>query len=138
LPPIITIIWASAAPIRLAVLKLRSGAKMPTGSEVAEAMKVREHYTIAVVGLPAPAEGSDVQGLATRAVLKVSGKTPITATKSEYRKTGRQDVYLFQFPKTAAISTKDQEVEFKLRMDHTDLKKKFDLEAMRYHGEIAL
>lgn len=137
-PQFITIIWASAVPVRLAVLKLRSGAKTPTDSEVADAMKIRAHYTIAVFGLPAPAEGLDVQGLATLAALKVSGKMPITATKSEYRKVGRQDVYLFQFPKTAAISTMDQQVEFKLRLDHTDLKKKFDLEAMRYHGEIAL
>jgi hypothetical protein len=57
---------------------------------------------------------------------------------SEYRRIGRQDVYFFKFPKSIATSTTDQEVEFKLQMSKLELKKKFDLRAMQYHGEIAL
>jgi hypothetical protein len=60
LQPFIAIIWASASPVRLAVLKLRSAGKTPTDADVAHAMKTHDHYTIAVVGLPALAEGSDL------------------------------------------------------------------------------
>jgi hypothetical protein len=46
--------------VRLAVLKLRSAGKTPTDADVAHAMKTHDRYTIAVVGLPALAEGSDL------------------------------------------------------------------------------
>ncbi len=96
--PPLTIIWASAAPVRLAVLKLHSEANAPTDAEVENAMKERPNYVIAVVGLPAPEGGSDPKALASSAFLALKGKPPAAATDSSYRKVGNSDVYFFRFP----------------------------------------
>ena len=54
LQPVVTILWTSAAPVRLALLKLHAGATAPTSEQVANALKPRQNYIIAVSGFPAP------------------------------------------------------------------------------------
>ncbi len=137
--PALTIIWASAAPVRLAVLRLRSSGNAPTDTEVQNAMKQRPNYVVAVSGLPAPEGGSDPKALAADAFLVVRGKAPLQANDSNYRRIGNSDVYFFHFPRTSLpITPADNEVEFKFRMGQMEVKKKFDLKQMQFDGQLAL
>ena len=139
LEPPLTIIWASATPVRLAVLKLRSDGKPPAEDQIANASKERANYVIAVVGLPPPEAGSDPGTLAHGAFLNVRRTTPEPATDSSYRKIGKSDVYFFRFSKASLpLSAQDQEVEFSMRMGHIEVKGKFNLRNMRYQGQLAL
>jgi hypothetical protein len=137
--PVVTILWSSAAPVRLALLKLHSGASTPTSEQIANALKARPNYIIAVSGFPAPEAGSDPKSLAAGAFLAVHGKPPVVSTESDYRKVGHSDVYFFRFPRTSLdIAPSDQQVEFRLKMGKIEIKKKFDLAGMQYQGQLAL
>jgi hypothetical protein len=137
--PVVTILWTSATPVRLALLKLRAGATAPTSEQIANAEKPREHYIIAVSGFPAPEAGSDPKSLASKAFLAVRGKPAMVSTDSDYRKIGNSDVYFFRFPRnTVEIAPADQQVEFRLKMGKIDIKRKFDLAGMLYKGQLAL
>jgi hypothetical protein len=137
--PALTIIWASATPIRLAVLKLRTQGGPITETQVENAMKPRPNYVIAVSGLPAPEGEFDPKELAKSASLRVRGKPPLAANDCAYRRIGNSDVYFFHFTRTALpITAADQEVEFKMRMGQAEIKKRFDLKEMQYQGQLAL
>jgi hypothetical protein len=138
-PSTVTIIWASATPIRLAVLKLRSGSNPPTDVEISHASHERPNYVIAVIGLPPPEGGSDPKALAGRAFLETKGKPPLQAADSDYRRIGNSDVYFFRFQRTSLpLSAANHEVEFKMSMGTIELKKKFELAEMQYKGQLAL
>ncbi len=138
--PPVSVIWASATPVRLAVLKIRSGPNTPTDGEVQNAGKPRDHYVIAVSGLPAPRDADVVPTeLAKNASLRIKGKPPELASDSNYRKIGNADVYFFRFLKTKLpLSATDGEVEFRMRMGQIEIKRRFDLKAMQYSGQLAL
>jgi hypothetical protein len=138
-PAQLTVIWASATPIRLAVLKLRSGENTPDDAQIAHAAEERPNYVLAVVGLPAPDGDSDPKALAQDAYLQVAAKAPLRAIDSDYKKIGDSDVYFFRFARaTLPISVADGEVAFKMRMGKIEIKKKFELAQMQYKGQLAL
>ncbi|HMF78666.1 MAG TPA: hypothetical protein VK604_23620 [Bryobacteraceae bacterium] len=137
--PVVTILWASAAPVRLALLKLHGGGTPPTSEQISNALKPRSTYVIAVSGFAAPENGSDPKSLASGAFLTVHGKAAVVSTDSDYRKIGNSDVYFFRFPRAGLdISPDDQQVEFRLKMGKIDIKKKFELGSMMYQGQLAL
>ncbi len=137
--PPITIIWASAAPIRLAVLKLRSAGNPITDEQIGHATRVRENYVIAVAGLPAPDGDFDPKALAKNAFLIVKGKSKLAAATSDYRKIGNSDVYFFHFSRSALpIAVTDQEVQFRMKMGSVQVNRKFELQDMQYRGQLAL
>lgn len=138
-PSVVTVVWASAAPIRLAVLKLHSGDNSPTEAEIAHASSQRPHYVIAVVGLPPPEAGSDPKALAAGAHLSAKGKPPLVATDSDYKKIGDSDVYFFRFDRSSfPLAAEDRDVEFKAALGKIEIKKKFELSGMQYKGQLAL
>ena len=47
-------------------------------------------------------------------------------------------VVVFGFPKTDAITVEDKEVEFVTSLGLTDIKKKFNLADMKFHGQLEL
>lgn len=135
--PPLTIVWASAAPVRLAILRLRSGQNTPTETEIANAHKSNEFYVIAVSGLPAT--DVDPKTLWQKAFLTVKGKTPEKAAESNYRKIGTSDVYFFRFRRDSfPLAAADKEVEFKVSVGSVEVKKKFSLRDMQYEGNLAL
>jgi hypothetical protein len=137
--PLLRIVWASALPVRLAVLRLRSQPKSPTAEQLAHEDKNTLNYVIAVVGLPAPDAGSDVKSLAGGAFLSVRGKSPQVAFDSDYHRISSADVYFFRFSKAAIpLTTADKEVEFRLAVGNMNLKQKFQLADMNFHGQLAL
>ena len=135
----IHIVWASATPVRLAVLKLQSGPNAPTDGEIERVSKMRENYVIAVVGLGAPDRDTDTGALARDASLSVKGKPVVAAATCQYRRIGNADVYFFRFPRTSLpIDINDRQVEFKLRFGQAEIKHRFDLSNMEYEGKLAL
>ncbi len=136
--PALTVIWASATPVRLAVLKLRSKGA-PSEVEVANAKKERDHYVIALIGLPAPQAGSDPKTLASGALLSVKGRPPLQAADSDYRRIGKSDVYFFRFVRASLpIAVRDRQVEFQLKFGQMEIKTKFDPNEMEYRDQLAL
>jgi hypothetical protein len=137
--PTITVIWASATPVRLAVLKLRSKGEAPPPAQVDRAKQPRDHYVIAVVGLPAPPPGADPKTLAGGAFLSVKSKPAVEASESDYRRIGQADVYFFRFTRASLpISASDRQVEFKLKFGPMNIKTRFDVNEMKYQGQLAL
>lgn len=138
-PETISIIWASATPVRLAVLKLQSGPNTPTSGEIERVSKPRDNYVIAVAGLGAPDGDTDLNALARHASLAVKGKPMVAAAICTYRRIGNADVYFFRFPRTGLpITAEDHQVEFRATFGHAEVKHKFDLKGMQYDGQLAL
>ena len=137
LPPAITIIWASAPPVRLAVSKLRAGDNPPSHDQVQRALSPTKGYVIAVLGLPPPVEGSDIEQLAKQASLTFKGKEPVESSSVDYRQVGERDIYFFRFPKIP-ITGDEGRAEFRLNFEGLNLHQKFELGAMRYQGKLAL
>lgn len=135
--PSVTIIWASALPIRLAQLKVRTHDSAPTEVQMAAAAKPRENYSIVVLGLPEPNDLAQVDALASTASLNGHGKD-LRCSRSEFRKFDNRNIYIFRFPKTSQFSLDDREVEFRVTLGRMQLKKKFDLRDMVYHGKLEL
>jgi hypothetical protein len=135
--PPLTIVWASAAPVRLAILKLRSGPNAPTEEQIANAHKANDFYVIAVSGLPL--SDIDPQKLWNKAFLSVKGKPQEKAAESSYRKIGTSDVYFFRFRRDSfPIAASDKEVEFKVSVGSVEIKRKFPLHDMQFDGNLAL
>lgn len=138
--PVLKVIWASALPIRLAVLRLRSEKSGgPTPEQLAHVKNDWPKYVIAVVGLAPPQTDSDAKTLAHHAFLSLPGKPAVGAIDSDYRRIGTADVYFFRFLKTALpLTTADGDVEFKLSMRGMELNQRFHLAEMAYQGRVAL
>ena len=137
--PPVTIIWASATPVRLAVLKLNSGPNTPTSGEIERVSRARENYVIAVIGLAPPDTDTDLNTLASKASLTIRGKPAVAAGTCTYRKIGNADVYFFRFPKTSLpMGADDRQVEFKALFGQAEIKHRFDLKGMQYEGQLAL
>jgi hypothetical protein len=135
--PPLTVVWASATPVRLAILKLRSGSNPPTDTQLASAHKTNEFYVIAVSGLPI--SDVDPESLSNKAFLTVKGKPQEKAAESSYRKIGTSDVFFFRFRRDEfPITASDKEVEFKVSVGSVEVKRKFSLRDMQYDGDLAL
>ena len=135
----ISIIWASATPVRLAVLKLQSRPNTPTEGEIERVSKQRENYVIAVAGFGPPDNDTDLAALAAQATLAVHGKAPEAAETCTYRRIGSADVYFFRFPRARLpISLDDRQAEFKAHFGQAELKQRFELRSMEYQGQLAL
>ncbi len=133
----LTIVWASATPVRLAILKLRAGSNPAGETQIANAHKTNEFYVVAVSGLPAPEY--DPKTLANKAFLTIKGKPQEKAAESSYRKIGTSDVYFFRFRRDSfPITVSDKEVEFKVSVGSVEVKRKFLLHDMQYDGNLAL
>src|SRR5579884_4310049 len=137
--PPVTIIWASATPVRLAVLKLSSHGNTLTEGEIERVRKPRENYVIAVIGLAPPDRDTALQQLASKASLGIRGKTSEAAASCTYRKIGNADVYFFRFPRTALpITLDDRQIEFKAVFGQAEIRHRFDVKGMQYEGQLAL
>lgn len=138
-PQSISIIWASATPVRLAVLKLQSGVNTPTSGEIERVSTQRPNYVIAVAGLEAPDGDTDLAKLAGNASLSIRGRPSATAISCHYRRIGNANVYFFRFPRTSLpITAGDHHIEFKATFGQAEIKYKFDLNSMQYDGNLAL
>jgi hypothetical protein len=135
----VRIVWASAAPVRLAILKLRSGRNAPLEPQIENATKPPKDYVLAVSGLLPPDRDFDPASVARKASLSMKGVSPVLATEVRYRQIGNSDVYFFHFDRAAlTIAGGTGQIEFKMQLGKVEVKRKFDLGEMHYQGHLAL
>jgi hypothetical protein len=154
-----TIRWQSALPVREALLR-QSGVTKPDDSKVAEKLTAPvTSYVIAVLGLPERlptrggryGRGSDsddrdkdsrdqdadqLDQMKSGTRLNPKDRASIYPEKVERDKDGM--TILFTFPRTAAISLDEKEVEFVTHAGAIEIRHKFKLKDMVYQGKLEL
>jgi len=148
-PTEVTIQWQSALVVRMAAAK-RAGDSVDPAS-----FKPLNEYVIAVIGLPitavgGPAASADANNTLTAeeeqrveehvkssASILRSGHEPLTPIKIELDQ-GKDGRMLIHFPKSDPIKASDKSVEFRLAIEHAELRKKFPLKEMEYRGKLEL
>jgi len=100
-------------------------------------------YVVTIVGVPTR-YARTINSMKAETFLKRKNKPPIVvgdmgsqpAPVSQL--TPSSLVVVFGFPKTDAITVEDKEVEFVTSLGLTDIKKKFNLADMKFHGHLEL
>jgi len=132
-PPMLTLRWESALPIREAELKSRD-VDAPTVDE--------NHYAIAVLGVPRNMLKADTRAmendLKKQAVLKRDGKKDFKPSSVQILQRDDGPIILYLFPKSTEISKSDRRVEFDAEIGRLKFAEPFFTEDMDYNGKLAL
>jgi hypothetical protein len=124
--------WQSALPIRQALVVNKLGHEKADSDQAKQFVgQTIPYYVVAVVGLPvnmtARIPDDQLAELAKTATLVRKDKDPIAA-ESAQKMPGEGVAFLF--PKTAAITLDDKEVEFVSKVGRLEVKRKFKLKEM--------
>jgi hypothetical protein len=140
----VVISWRSALPMKQALVRSQIGVG---GAVTAESQQLLDRtepmYVVTIVGLPAR-YARDVSGIKAATFLKRKNKPPIAVgdmgvqQAASSPQTPASLVVVFGFPKTDAITVEDKDVEFVTSLGLTDIKKKFNLNDMKFHGQLEL
>lgn len=127
--------WESADPVRIAELKIPN-------ENAPDAWK-GDYYAVAVYGVPiAPDELSNESNnwnLKKLAVLKRDGKKDVKPVKIDVSvQTEKLSIVVYFFPRSAAITTDDEHVEFDARIGRLMLDQKFDVKEMLLGDKLQL
>ena len=140
----VTVTWASALPIKLALVRRLIRMDEPIPAEDQE-MVTREDpfYTVAVVGLPAPFAALEplLDTVEAQTMLRRGNKTPIAPANVQlFRNEADQSVLIeYKFPKTEALTMDDADVEFVTTLGITsEIRKRFKLKEMVFGNQLAL
>ncbi len=96
-----------------------------------------EFYIVSVSGLPL--SSSRATGtLKTETFLQREGHVPISPSSTIIQPVKDTLMLVFAFPRTDAITLKDKDVEFVTRLGQIEIRKKFNLKQMVFHGELEL
>jgi hypothetical protein len=132
-PPMLTLRWESALPVRAAELRGRD-VDAPTVDE--------NHYAIAVIGVPRNMLKADTRAMESdlkkQAVLKRDGKKDVKPSSVEILQRDDGPVIVFFFSKSTEISTSDRRVEFDAQIGRLKFGESFYTEDMVYDGKLAL
>ena len=100
-------------------------------------------YVITLMGLPVRYARA-IESLKTETVLKRNKKPPIALTELGVQQVPATAqaaatlVVVFAFPRTDPITLEDKDVEFVTKLGEIDIKKKFNLKDMVFHGQLEL
>lgn len=127
--------WESAEPVRLAELKIPN-------ESAPDAWK-GDYYAIAVYGVPiAPDDLSNESNnwnLKKLATLKRDGKKDVKPIKIDVSaQSDKLSIVVYFFPRSAAITTDDEHVEFDARIGRLMLNQKFDTKEMLLGDKLQL
>jgi hypothetical protein len=136
-----TVRWASAEPVRRAAS--RTNAQIANLAEWSQ-----QFYVIVVIGAP-PRENSTVQEDTARqqrfkqrlqqaTSFQRKGKDLIPPERVELLQTSEGQVAVFFFPRTVGLSADTKEVIFQSAMGPVEIKARFNLADMVYHGKLDL
>lgn len=132
-PPVLTLRWESALPVRTAELKVRE-AGAPTLDN--------SHYAIAVYGVPRRAASGDsktLQGdLKKEAALKRDGKKDLKPSSVEVLQREDGPIVVYLFPRSKEITRQDQRVQFDARIGQFQFTQSFYMDDMTYGGKLEL
>ena len=139
----VTVLWINALPVRQAVVRAVVGRDAPIPPDGREFLAEEDpFYTVAVVGLPPPFAllGRMIDAVKAETMLKRRDRPPVAPERIVLERDDDQSIRaLFQFPRTAAITPAERDVEFVTRLGPvTDIKKKFRLRDMRVDGRLLL
>ena len=139
----VTIRWHTALPVKQAVACLMYKDKVETSEEAARDLARPETtYVVGVAGMPGPPGLYKPEILKNGAQLIVEDAPPIQATDIKLIQEGMQTNVFFMFPRSEkageAISLENKDVEFLLKTENLEIKKKFELKKMVYQGKLEL
>lgn len=138
--------WQSAPTVLQALAKMRYGAEAGTSPDAKKLMTPPDmYYVVGVANLPAvlqPRDDNAKKALLQATTLTVKGKDPVVAEDVQYpppqgRGARTADAY-FLFPRKAAFTADDKEIEFATKFGKTNVKTKFDLKKMEINGKLGL
>jgi hypothetical protein len=134
--------WRSALVFREAVAKAKFGGEAATSADAKKILTEEpKTYVIMISGLSARAvRGGDKmkESLMPNTFLTVKGKDPIQATDVQTGGNEQRPVVVFTFPRTAAITLDDKDVEFSTKLGAIAVKQKFHLKDMVFNGKLDL
>ncbi len=134
--------WFSSIPVKQAMVRSKYGAEAATAQQAIDYLAREEsHYVVAVVGLPGRMAGfvqRNPDALKENTVLKRKKKEPINPDNVQVQPQEESVSFYFMFPKTDAITADDKEVEFVMKTQRFQVKRKFKLKNMVFNGELSL
>ncbi len=129
-------------PVKQAMVKSKYGSEAATAQEAIDYLARQEtHYIVAVVGLPGRMAGAvqrNPDTLKENTVLKRKKKEPINPDDVQVQSQEETANFFFMFPKTDALTVDDKEVEFIMKTQRFQVKRKFKLKNMVFNGELSL
>ena len=138
---VLTVSWRSALPVKQAFVRTQIGVDAGVRQVDQQFLDNPEtSYVVAVIGLPeafAQLSGRSPE-LTAAASLKLDRPDPILAESAEVLREGDSVVGIWFFPRSAAITLDDKDVEFIANLGPLQFKRKFKLEDMLFHGELVL
>jgi hypothetical protein len=139
-----TVTWASALPIKLALVRRLIRMDEPIPAEDQEILTREDpFYTVTVVGLPAPFYALEplLDAVMAQTMLRRGDKAPIAPANVQlFRNEADQSVLVeFKFPKTEALTMDDADVEFVTTLGTTnEIRERFKLDEMVFADQLAL
>lgn len=138
-----TVRWESALPLKEARVRAKYGSEAGTSAEAKKILETEEpNYVISVSGPFGKALGGDAENLKKQAMadaaLIFKGKDPIKPVDFMVQPGNGGAVAVFAFPKSAALSLDDKEVEFSAKFASIPVKQKFQLKNMMFAGKLEL
>ena len=134
--------WFSALPVKQAMVKAEYGSEAGSAKKGLDYLARQEnHYIVTVAGLPARMAGvvqRDPDGLKQNTVLKHKKKELVNPDDVQVRGQEQLADFYFLFPKTDKITLDDKDVEFVMKTQRFEIKRKFKLKNMVYNGELSL
>jgi hypothetical protein len=130
--------WRSALPMKQALVRSVAG---PGGAITPQNQEVLDRdetlYVLTMTGLPVRYARS-VSAMQVETFLKRANKPPIPVSEVGAQQTATGIVVVFAFPKTDAILVEDKDVELVTKLGQYDVKRKFTLKDMVFHGKLEL
>ncbi len=134
----LTVSWRSSLPMKQALVRSQVGIDRPIPPDSQLLLERREEfYIVSVSGLPlsySRATGT----LKTETFLQREHNAPISPSSTIIQPVKDTLMLVFAFPRTDAITLKDKDVEFVTKLGQIEIKKKFNLKSMVFHGELEL
>jgi hypothetical protein len=130
--------WRSAQPMKQAAVRNQVGMGGAVPEEMQQALERTEPiYVVTLSGLPVRYQRM-LGDMKAGTFLKRGKQAAIAATEAGAQQTAAGIVVVFGFPKEDAITIDDKEIEFVTRLGTFDIKKKFGLKDMVFHGKLEL
>ena len=143
LPSITAVVrWFSAIPVKQAAVKLRYGDEAGTAAAGLSYLERDEpNYVVSVAGLPGRMAGflqRVPEQVKQNTSLRRKGKAPIAPGDLQITMQKQKTDLYFVFPKTDPITLDDKDVEFLMKTRQLEIKRKFKLKKMVFHGDLSL
>lgn len=136
--------WQSALPVKQALMRAKYGNEVATSPEAKKFLESTEpNYVIGLSGLSLAMLRTDPEelkkALMEKTSLSAKGKDPLKPSDIQFTRSGERADSYFVFPKTAAFTLDDKEVEFSTKIGTLPpMKYKFHLKEMVYNGKLEL